>query len=78
MIASERRGDYLGKTVQVVPHITNEIQDWIERVAKIPVDDSGESADVCLIEVGGTVSNKSLFGAALCICVGVFKSYFTV
>ena len=33
VIERERRGDYLGKTVQVVPHITNEIQEWLERVA---------------------------------------------
>jgi len=67
VIARERRGDYLGKTVQVVPHITNEIQDWIERVAQIPVDDSGETADVCLIEVGGTVGDieSSVFFEAL-------------
>ena len=57
VIARERRGDYLGKTVQVVPHITNEIQDWIERVAYIPVDSSGLVADICLIEVGGTVGD---------------------
>jgi len=67
VIARERRGDYLGKTVQVVPHITNEIQEWIERAAKIPVDDSGEIADVCLIEVGGTVGDieSSIFFEAL-------------
>ncbi|GFH58641.1 CTP synthase [Chaetoceros tenuissimus] len=67
VISRERRGDYLGKTVQVVPHITNEIQDWIERVAKVPVDDSGEEADVCLIEVGGTVGDieSSIFFEAL-------------
>lgn len=67
VIARERRGDYLGKTVQVVPHITNEIQDWIERVAQIPVDESGEVADVCLIEVGGTVGDieSSVFFEAL-------------
>lgn len=53
----ERRGDYLGKTVQVVPHITDEIQDWIERVAQKPVDGSDKPADVCLIEVGGTVGD---------------------
>jgi CTP synthase len=35
----------------VVPHVTNEIQDWVERVAKIPVDDSGEEPEVCVIEV---------------------------
>jgi len=57
VIEKERKGDYLGKTVQVVPHITHEIQERIERVAKIPVDGSGESADVCLIEVGGTVGD---------------------
>ncbi|CAG8577088.1 2925_t:CDS:10 [Diversispora eburnea] len=57
VIQKERRGDYLGKTVQVVPHITNALQDWIERVAKIPVDCSGESPDVCIIELGGTVGD---------------------
>mmetsp|Transcript_6044 Transcript_6044/g.9235 ORF Transcript_6044/g.9235 Transcript_6044/m.9235 type:complete len:554 (-) Transcript_6044:276-1937(-) len=55
VILKERRGDYLGKTVQVVPHISNEIQEWIERVAQIPVN--GKVADVCLIEVGGTVGD---------------------
>jgi CTP synthase len=43
--------------VQVVPHITNAIQDHIERVAQIPVDDSGEKPDVCIIELGGTVGD---------------------
>ena len=57
VIARERRGDYLGKTVQVVPHITNEIQDWIERVAHVPVTEGGDVADVCLIELGGTVGD---------------------
>lgn len=69
VILKERRGDYLGKTVQVVPHLTNEIQEWIERTAKIPVeiDDSKEEADVCLIEVGGTVGDieSSVFFEAL-------------
>ena len=40
VIGKERKGDYLGKTVQVVPHITDEIQDWIERVAHTPADGS--------------------------------------
>lgn len=43
--------------MQVVPHITNAIQDWIERVARIPVDDSGLPPDVCIIELGGTVGD---------------------
>jgi len=67
VILKERRGDFLGKTVQVVPHITDEIQDWIERTAKIPTSDDGEEADVCLIEVGGTVGDieSSVFLEAL-------------
>ena len=68
VIEKERRGDYLGKTVQIIPHATNEIQvfahflfhflqDWIERVANLPINDNGDKADVCLIEVGGTVGD---------------------
>lgn len=57
VIERERVGHYLGKTVQVVPHVTNAIQDWIERVAKIPVDESGAEPDVCIIELGGTVGD---------------------
>lgn len=57
VIKKERRGDYLGRTVQVVPHLTDAIQDWIERVAKIPVDDTNEEPDVCIIELGGTVGD---------------------
>ena len=57
VIEKERRGDYLGKTVQVVPHITNEIQDWIERVAHVSADGSGDTPDACVIELGGTVGD---------------------
>ena len=57
VIDKERRGDYLGKTVQVVPHITNEIQEWIERVAHVPADGSSETPDACVIELGGTVGD---------------------
>ncbi|KAJ3833905.1 CTP synthase N-terminus-domain-containing protein [Lentinula raphanica] len=57
VIEKERKGDYLGKTVQIVPHITNEIQDWIERVSKIPVDETGEEPDICIVELGGTVGD---------------------
>ncbi len=53
VLAKERRGDYLGKTVQVVPHITNEIKDCIRRVA----DSGGKPADVCLLEIGGTIGD---------------------
>ncbi|KAJ9105395.1 CTP synthase ura7 [Naganishia friedmannii] len=57
VIEKERRGDYLGKTVQVIPHLTNAVQDWIERVAAVPVDETGEKPDVCIIELGGTVGD---------------------
>tara|TARA_E500000178_G_scaffold356191_1_gene432263 strand:+ start:116 stop:1831 length:1716 start_codon:yes stop_codon:yes gene_type:complete len=54
VIRKERKGQYLGKTVQVVPHITNEIQDFIFRGAKISHDDE---AEVAIVEVGGTVGD---------------------
>ncbi|XP_006644451.1 CTP synthase-like [Oryza brachyantha] len=57
VINKERRGDYLGKTIQVVPHITDEIQDWIERVAVNPVDGKQGPPDVCVIELGGTIGD---------------------
>src|SRR6185503_3228911 len=44
LIRKERRGEYLGKTVQVIPHITNEIQDYVRRGA--------EGVDVALVEIG--------------------------
>src|SRR5271170_714180 len=50
VIAKERRGDYLGKTVQVIPHITDEIK---ERIRRIATDD----IDVVITEVGGTVGD---------------------
>ncbi|KAJ1921629.1 CTP synthase ura7 [Tieghemiomyces parasiticus] len=40
VIEKERRGDYLGKTVQVVPHVTDAIQNWVERVSKVPVQEA--------------------------------------
>ncbi|PHU26634.1 CTP synthase 1 [Capsicum chinense] len=57
VLDKERKGDYLGKTVQVVPHITDAIQEWIERVAVIPVDGEDSPADVCVIELGGTIGD---------------------
>lgn len=56
VIEKERIGDYLGKTVQVVPHITDAIQEWVERVAKNPVKD-GSIPQVCVIELGGTIGD---------------------
>jgi CTP synthase len=57
VIEAERRGDYLGKTVQVVPHITDAVQDWIEDVAHRSSDGTGTAPDVCIIELGGTVGD---------------------
>lgn len=57
VLEAERRGDYLGKTVQVIPHITDAIQDWIEDVAKRPADGSDTTPDACIIELGGTVGD---------------------
>ncbi|NYT23031.1 CTP synthase [Alcaligenaceae bacterium] len=54
VLRKERRGDYLGKTVQVIPHITNEIQDFIVRGAKGAWDGA---ADVAIVEIGGTVGD---------------------
>ncbi len=54
VIRKERRGEYLGKTVQVIPHITNEIQTFIERGAAASHDGK---ADVAIVEIGGTVGD---------------------
>ena len=50
VIEKERRGDYLGKTVQVIPHITNEIKATIKRLAE-------DDIDVVVVEIGGTVGD---------------------
>ncbi len=49
VIEKERRGDYLGKTVQVIPHVTDEIKDAMQRL--------GDSHDVVIVEIGGTVGD---------------------
>ena len=54
VIRKERRGEYLGKTVQVIPHITNEIQVFVERGAGASLDGK---ADVAIVEIGGTVGD---------------------
>jgi len=54
VLRKERRGEYLGKTVQVIPHITNEIQAFVERGAKLAT--CGEP-DVAIVEIGGTVGD---------------------
>ncbi|MEO6856894.1 MAG: CTP synthase [Rhodoferax sp.] len=54
VLDKERRGDYLGKTVQVIPHVTNEIQEFIKRGARFG---EADAVDVALVEVGGTVGD---------------------
>ena len=49
VLEKERRGDYLGKTVQVIPHVTNEIQEFVKRGAA--------EVDVAIVEIGGTVGD---------------------
>jgi CTP synthase len=49
ILSKERRGDYLGKTVQVIPHVTNEIKDAIRKISK--------DVDVVIVEIGGTVGD---------------------
>jgi len=51
VIEKERRGDYLGKTIQVIPHITNEIKDAVRKVAE------HDKPDVIIVEIGGTVGD---------------------
>jgi CTP synthase len=54
VIKKERRGEYLGKTVQVIPHVTNEIQEFIERGARAAWEGR---TDVAIVEIGGTVGD---------------------
>ncbi|AVO42172.1 CTP synthase [Simplicispira suum] len=54
VLEKERRGDYLGKTVQVIPHVTNEIQEYIKRGAGVGTADA---VDVAIVEIGGTVGD---------------------
>jgi CTP synthase len=67
VIEKERVGDYLGKTVQVVPHVSDAIQEWVLKVAKAPVTQfstdaadttrTHESPEVCIVELGGTLGD---------------------
>jgi CTP synthase len=54
IIEKERRGDYLGATVQVIPHVTNEIKEFVLSPA---MDEHGQEADFVLVEIGGTVGD---------------------
>lgn len=56
VIAKERRGEYLGDTVQVIPHITNEIKERVRAMGSV-TDSQGRHPDVVITEVGGTVGD---------------------
>ena len=90
VLEAERRGDYLGKTVQIIPHVTNAVQAWIKRVAQLPVGPPGDETvpEVCFIELGGTVGDmeSAMFLEALrqlqrrvgrsnLVCVGRWGRY---
>ncbi len=51
LVEKERRGDFLGKTIQVIPHVTGEIRDRLRRIAR------RQKADIVLVEIGGTVGD---------------------
>ena len=61
VLEKERRGDYLGKTVQVIPHVTNEIQTFIKRGAELASKglsgNQDKTIDVAIVEIGGTVGD---------------------
>jgi CTP synthase len=66
VIERERKGDYLGKTVQVVPHVSDAIQEWVLQVAQAPVTSfstttprstNSERPEICIIELGGTLGD---------------------
>ena len=57
VIENERRGDYLGKTVQIIPHISDEIKRRIFAASQIPCTRDEKVPEVCIVELGGTVGD---------------------
>lgn len=60
VISKERKGEYLGKTVEYVPHITDAIQEWVQQVAGTNIKQNGGDTidpEVCVIELGGTIGD---------------------
>ena len=55
VLKRERNGDYLGRTVQIVPHITDEIINWIDNVSHVDIGNG--NPDICVVELGGTVGD---------------------
>ncbi|KAJ1971706.1 CTP synthase ura7 [Dimargaris xerosporica] len=63
VIERERKGDYLGKTVQVVPHVTDAIQNWVERVSKIPVQEGAHADKPTYFEAPSTSASSDSLSA---------------
>jgi len=57
VIDDERKGKYLGQTVQIIPHITNRIQELIINAAYTPINKNKDVPEICIIEVGGTIGD---------------------
>lgn len=55
IIDKERKGDYLGKTVQMMPHVTDYIKNYLIEVSRIPIN--GVNPEICIVELGGTVGD---------------------
>uniref|UniRef100_A0A183BQY6 CTP synthase n=1 Tax=Globodera pallida TaxID=36090 RepID=A0A183BQY6_GLOPA len=53
----EKEGKYSGKTVGIVPHLTDSIIEWVERVSMVSVDGTGKAPHVCIVELGGTIGD---------------------
>ena len=70
VIDKERRGDYLGATVQMVPHITDYIQQQIIKASKEIVEDGNKENDVCIIELGGSIGDME--GLVFCEAIAQF------
>ncbi|KAI5181321.1 CTP synthase [Nematocida sp. AWRm80] len=57
IIQKERRGDYLGKTVQIVPHMTDHIKQSIRAASLMPIDQESQQPSICIIELGGVIGD---------------------
>eukprot|EP01016_Furgasonia_blochmanni_P037626 TRINITY_DN444_c0_g1_i5.p1 TRINITY_DN444_c0_g1~~TRINITY_DN444_c0_g1_i5.p1 ORF type:complete len:649 (+),score=129.01 TRINITY_DN444_c0_g1_i5:360-2306(+) len=57
LLQDERKGAYIGRTIQITPHLTDKIKDEIKKAAEIKVRKDGKAPEICLIEIGGTVGD---------------------
>lgn len=57
IIEQERNGKYLGKTVQIIPHVTDYIQECIQTASELIVSENNQKSNICIIELGGTIND---------------------